>query len=123
MEIQNFLIFGYRTFFAGITVIALHYQIKKQTKATSTGILLKTLDRVREPDFKDTIGKILNDKSIECEDVEIRKLLNYLEYIALFEDDGILDMNHICQMHGAILKKSKTDKHVQKIMSEVIARP
>jgi len=100
----------------------LHYQLKKQTKATSTDILLRTLDRVREPDFKDTIGKILNDKSTECDDVEIRKLLNYLEYIALFEDDDVLDMNHIYQMHGAILKKIKTDKHVQKIMKEVIAK-
>ena len=118
MVLENFLIFVFGMTIAGITIIALAYQSKKQSNATSANILLKTLDRVREEDFGETTRKILNDKSKECDDKEIRKLLNYFEYLALFEEDSTLSIDHIHHMHGAVLKKINADEHIQKIIEE-----
>jgi len=104
----------------GITILALHTQIKKETKSTSANVLLRTLDRVREDDFKDTTDKILNDRSSDCKDKEIRKLLNYFEYVAIFEEDEVLTFNHIEHMHGAVLRKMKTDEKIQGIIKEYV---
>ena len=118
--VLDILLFTIGIGIAGITIIALHTQIKKQSKTTSSDVLLKTLERVREPDFQDTIRKILADQSEECEDIEIRKLLNYFEYVAVFEDDGVLELNHIIQMHGAVLRKIRNDEYVQNMINNLV---
>ena len=104
----------------GITILALHTQIKKEAKSTSADVTLKILERFREDDFRDTTKKILNDKSNECDDKEIRKLLNYFEYIAIFEEDGVLVFEHVEHMHGAVLRKIKQDEKIQGIIQEYV---
>jgi hypothetical protein len=105
-----------------VTAIALWKQIHKQTKATSANLSLEMLKRMREEDFRDVVEKILQDQPEKCNRRDLDRLLNHFEYMALFEDDGTLDVTHIEHMYGAVLKKIKDNKFVQDIIQESVKK-
>lgn len=102
------------------TITVLSIQLKKQTKATSATLSLEMLKRMREEDFRDVVEKILEDKPENCNSRDFNRVLNHFEYMALFENDGTLDIEHIIHMYGTVLQKIKTNPFIQKRIQEVV---
>ena len=121
MVMENFFIFVLGIGIAGITIIALTYQIRIQRKATSANVSLDMLKLMREKDFRETVkflksGNVPNNQWDR--DLELTKLLNHFEDMAMFEEDGVLDLEHIRQMHGRVLKLIKNNVHTKRIIKE-----
>ena len=106
---------------AVITLGALLYQIRKQNIVRSaefmTGYVEETLEKnkqtideliVRE---KDLTKNFKSDKSV-------RVLLNRLENIIQFGNDGIIDKKHLLNTLHLVLKGLKNDTEVQRIIKE-----
>lgn len=108
-------------FIAGITAIALFYQIQKQTKIESGKFSIEFLVRTGEK-YKDTISHIRAravQKNFEPYDPkEIRLLLNHFEYIAVFEQDGLIKLDHIREMFGQVLLRIDRDDKIKQIMDD-----
>jgi hypothetical protein len=119
MEVQNFFIFVFGVFFTGLTILALSIQIKKQSKTTSADVSLKMVERMRDKDIRDSI-KFLETGNLPSADWdmdhELRVLMDHFEDMAMFEEEGVLDIQHILQMHGYVLRLIKSNSETQKII-------
>jgi len=121
MVMENFFIFVLGIAIAGITIIALTYQIRMQRKATSASVSLEMLKRMRDDDFRDTVKFLKSGtvpKSGWDKDLELLKFLNHFEDMAMFEEDGVLNFEHIKQMHGHILKLIKSNADTQRLIKK-----
>jgi hypothetical protein len=118
MNIENFLIFVYGTAFAGITIIALHHDIKRRTKVQSAQLSLELVKRVREKDFAEIVDLIFDNKSAQCDPVTLERFLNHFDMIAKFHEDDLIDIQHITQIYGGLLRRIKTDDHIQQILKK-----
>lgn len=115
---------GFSIAMVGITAFFLWYQIRKQTKATSATLALEMLKRMRDEDFRDVVEKILEDKPENCNATDLDRVLNHFEYMAVFEKDGTLDIEHIKELYTPILLKIKTNTHIKnRMMSYVEGKP
>lgn len=66
------------------------------------------IETIRRDEFRDTLNKIKANQNAKYD--EIRRVLNHYEYLASFENDGILDYEHVKHQHGGnlnMLRKSK----------------
>lgn len=106
---------------AGITASALFYQIQKQTKIESGKFSIEFLLRTSEK-YRDAISHIrarAEQKNFEPYDPKkIRLLLNHFEYIAVFEQDGLIKLDHISEMFGQALLRIDRDDKIKQIMDD-----
>ena len=103
---------------AGITAFFLWYQIRKQTKVNSAQLSLELIKRVRDKDFAEIVDQIFDGKSSICDAITLERFLNHFDMIAKFNEDKLLDIKHITQIYGGLLKKIKLDNHIQEILNE-----
>lgn len=82
-----------------VTGAFLAYNTNKQKKAISSQTILTMLTRLRDQDFRDVYENMRSNQTIV--DIDLRRYLTYLEYIAIFWSDGVLDFHHIDQIFGA----------------------
>lgn len=120
MELENFFIFVYGTGFAGITIIALTIQMRRQAKTTSAHLSLEMVKRMREADFRTVVDNILDNNSTACNRLDLERMLNHLEYMAAFERDELLDFGHVMMMYSNLLRHIRNDEHVQNIITEFV---
>ena len=85
--------------------LSLKYQ-KKQAKTDAARLALEMQKRFIEPDFRTTIHYLKTGEVPPEWDKnrEIQKVLNYFEYMGLFEKDGVLEWDYIKNIHGYALK-------------------
>ena len=103
---------------------ALYFAWKQQQfqkKITSVNISMEMLKRFREDDFRTTVrflktGKTSDDKWDK--DTELLKIMNHFEEMGLFEKEGMLDMDHIKQLHGHVLNLIKNNEHSKMLFNE-----
>ena len=105
----------------GLATLIAFQQHKSQRKTTSVNISMEMLKRFSDSDFRSTIqflksGIIPNDNWDR--DRELLKLMNHFEDMGLFEKDGVLEMNHIKQLHGHVLNLIKTNEHTKRLRKE-----
>lgn len=103
---------------AGITAFFLWWQIHKQTKINSAQLSLELIKRVRDADFADIVDKIFDGKSNECNSITLERFLNHFDMIAKFYEEKLLDLEHIIQIYGGLLRKIKVDDHIQTILNK-----
>ena len=120
-EMFDVLQFGITTGILGVTIIALWTQIRKQSKATSATLALEMLKRMRDEDFRDVVEKILNNTPEKCNSLDLDRVLNHFEYMAVFEEDGILEMNHIKEVYTPTLLKIKESPFIQNKMQGMVS--
>lgn len=99
-----------------VTIITLRDQIQKQTKTSSANLATIFLARLRDEDFRDLWEKIRNPNVTEYNRLDVARLLNHFEYIAIFEEDKILELDHVVHMFGANLKAIKNDPFIKNII-------
>ena len=95
-----------------------HYVAKKTTSAK---ILLEMSKRMEQQDFRKTMKLLHSEEKPDKdrdEQIEIERLLTYFEDMGLYEDEGILKIKHIDQMHRYTLKLLKKDDRVKKILEK-----
>ena len=100
-----------------VTVITLRDQIQKQTKTSSANLATIFLARLRDEDFRDLWEKIRNPNVTEYNRLDVARLLNHFEYIAIFEEDKILELDHVIHMFGANLKAINNDQFIKNIIN------
>lgn len=93
-------------------------QISKQTKIYSANLSLELIKRVREKDFEKIVDQIFDKKSSNCDQITLERLLNHFDMIAKFNEDKLLDMDHISQIYDGLLCKIKDDPHIQTIITK-----
>ena len=103
---------------AGISLIVTAIKTKKQTKIDSANLSLELIKRVRETDFAGIVDDIFDEKSKECNQITLERLLNHFDMIAKFYEDNLLDLKHITQIYGGLLRIIKTDTHIQTILKK-----
>lgn len=103
--------------------LSLKYQ-KKQAKTDAARLALEMQKRFIEPDFRITIHYLKTGKAPPEWDKnrEIQKMLNYFEYMGLFEKDGVLKWDYIKNIHGHALKLLKNHKDSKKIIDEWVEK-
>lgn len=104
--------------FSLYTILATKTQITKQTKVNSAQLSLELIKRVREKDFADIVDNIFDGKSNQCDAVTLERFLNHFDMIAKFHEDELLDIQHITQIYGGLLRRIKTDQHIQTILKK-----
>lgn len=121
IELATFVAVG----IAVISLIVTALKTRKQTKIDSAQLSLELIKRVREKDFAEIIDKIFDEKSKDCDNITLERLLNHFDMIAKFEEDGIIEIDHIIQIYGGLLRKIKTDSHIQLLLKkdEKLFRP
>ena len=93
-------------------------QISKQTKINSAQLSLELIKRVREKDFADIVDNIFDGKSDQCDAITLERFLNHFDMIAKFHEDKLLEMQHIIQIYGGLLRKIRDDKYIQTILKK-----
>ena len=77
--------------------------------------------RFMENDFRTTVQYLNTGSRPDVtydSDIEIKKMLNYFEYMALFEFDGAIKLKYVKEMHGHLLNTLKTHDESKKIIEE-----
>ena len=100
-----------------ITSIFLGLQYQKQSKATSSKLIIIILNRLRDEDFRDVVEKMKKDQNIGK--LDLKRYLTYLEYIAIFWDDGILSFHHVDQIFGMNFRLLNKNKQSLKILDDI----
>ena len=103
--------------------LSLRYQ-RKQVKVDAARLALDMQKRFIEQDFRETV-KFLKTGEEPPEwdkDKEIRKMMNYFEYMGMFEKDGVLEWKYIESIHGHILKMLKTHDDSKSILNEWVEK-
>lgn len=103
---------------AAIGIIITAIKTKRQTKIDSANLSLELIKRVREKDFADIVDQIFDDKSNECDPVTLERFLNHFDMIAKFHEERLIDVAHITQIYGGLLRKIKNDTHIQSIIKK-----
>jgi len=103
---------------AAVSLAVTAFKTRKQTKIDSAHLSLELIKRVREKDFAEIVDNIFDDKSSECNDVVLERFINHLDMIAKFNEEKIINIDHISQIYGGLLRKIKTDSHIQLIIKK-----
>lgn len=106
----------------GITAFFLWYQIRKQTKVDSARFSMDFLARTGRnyiSVLKQIKEKAENKNTTPYDHEKIRLMLNHFEYIALFEDDDIINIKHIDEIFGQALLRIKKDVEIQQIINDI----
>lgn len=104
-----------------ITAFFLWYQIHKQTKVDSARFSMDFLARTGrnyQGLLKEVKEKEEGKNTALYDPARIRLMLNHFEYIATFEDDGIINIRHIDEIFGQALLRIEKDVEIQKIISD-----
>lgn len=104
--------------FSSYNVWRTETQVRKQTKVNSAQLSLELIKRVREKDFADIVDNIFDGKSDQCDAVTLERFLNHFDMMAKFNEDKLLEMQHIIQIYGGLLRKIRDDKHIQAILKK-----
>lgn len=104
--------------FSSYNVWRTETQVSKQTKVNSAQLSLELIKRVREKDFADVVDQIFDGKSDTCDKITLERFLNHFDMIAKFHEDDLLDVEHITQIYGGLLRKIKTDTHIHSIITK-----
>ena len=99
--------------------LSLRYQ-HKESKINTVRLVLHMQKRFTKTDFRNVV-KFLNtgEKPTEWnKDLEIRKMMNYFEYMGMFENDGVLEWKYIKCVHGHVLNKLKTHPDSKRLLEE-----
>jgi len=104
---------------SAITTSFLVYNTNKQSKVTSSQVIITMLNRLRDNDFRDVYEKMKKNQHID--DLELRRYLTYLEYIAIFCHDGVLSFYHVDQIFGANFKWLNKNAQVLAILDNIPA--
>lgn len=102
---------------ATITGIFLVYNTIKQKKVISSQTIITMLNRLRDEDFRDVFEKMR--KGEEVEELNLKRYLTYLEYIAIFWDDGVLSLHHVDQIFGANFRLLNKNKQSLDILNNI----
>jgi len=103
--------------FSSYNVWRTETQVSKQTKVNSAQLSLELIKRVREKDFADIVDQIFDGKSSTCDKITLERFLNHFDMIAKFQEDDLLDVKHITQIYGGLLRRIKEDTHIQTILT------
>jgi len=104
--------------FSSYNVWRTETQVSKQTKVNSAQLSLELIKRVREKDFADIVDQVFDGKSNTCDKITLERFLNHFDMIAKFHEDDLLDVEHITQIYGGLLRKIKNDAHIQAIITK-----
>ena len=101
-----------------VTLGALFWQTRRQTKVNSARFTIDYIDHILEKN-KETVDIILKrskGEEIEFNDSkDVRILLNGIENIIQFVNDGVIHKKHMLNDLEVLLKAIKKDKEVQRI--------
>ena len=103
--------------------LSLRYQ-RKQTKVDAARLALDMQKRFMEQDFRETVKFLKTgvEPSEWDKDKEIRKMMNYFEYMGMFEKDGVLEWKYIESIHGHVLKMLKTDFDSKRLLDKWVKK-
>jgi len=105
---------------ASTVFLAWRHQII-QKKTNSVNVSMNLLKRFEDKDFRDVSDFLATDKTPSDDwdkENELLKLMNYFEDMGLYEDEGVLKIKHIIQMHRDTLRLIKENKHTKKLLEE-----
>ena len=108
----------------GVNVwLSLRYQ-RKQAKVDAAKLALEMQRRFMEQDFRDTVKflKTGQEPSEWDKDHAIRKMMNYFEYMGMFEDEGVLKWTYVEHVHGHVLKMLKTNPDSKRLLDEWVKK-
>lgn len=93
-------------------------------RISTAEMAMKMQRRFTEDDFITTVKFLNTGKSPAKYDkgLEIRKILNYFEYMAMFAKDGVIKQNYILHMHGHLLYILKTHPDAKREFDEWIKK-
>ena len=105
-------------------VLVARYIQHKQTKVDAARFALEMQKRFIEPNFRNTVKFLKTGKEPTewDKDQEIKKMMNYFEYMGMFETDGVLKWKYIDHVHGHVLKMLKVNPDSQKLLDEWVEK-
>lgn len=95
------------------------YNTHKRNKVISSELIITMLNRLREEDFRNVFNNMKQGNYVS--DLNLRRYLTYLEYIALFCHDGVLNFYHIDQIFGANFRLLNKNKQALAILDNIPA--
>jgi len=106
---------------AGITAFFLWRQIRKQSKVDSARFTIDYIDKLLTKN-KEVVGIIYersedNTKKFKS-DKSVRILLNQIEDVIQFKNDGIIKKTHVLNTLGILFSTIKKDSEVKRIINE-----
>jgi len=102
---------------ASITAGFVAYNTHKQQKVISSQIILDMLVRLRDDDFRSVVVKMKADQTID--ELDLKRYLTHLEYIAIFWNDGVINFHHIVQIFGANFRLLNKNQQSLQILDNI----
>lgn len=73
---------------------------------------------MRENDFSKIVNQIFDKETVECDRPTLERFLNHLDLIAKFYEDGLIDLDHVTQIYGGLIRRIMCDETIRKIIYE-----
>ena len=105
--------------YSAITHHSVKNEIKRQRLVDSARFTLDMIKWLGDDDLKQLIRRIEGeDHAGEYEPILLERFLNRFDIIARFYEDGSIDLSHVRQSYGEILKRFKTDDQIRKYLDQ-----
>lgn len=95
-------------------------EMKRQRLMDSAHLTLDMIRWFEEENLKQLIRDIIErqDPDRKYDPYLLERLLNRFDMIARFYKDGSIDLSHVRQSYGEVLKRFKTDSQIRKYLDQ-----
>ena len=106
-------------FYSAFTHNSVKNEIKRQRLMDSARLTLDMIKWLGDDDLKLLIRDIhRQDPAIKYDPVVLERLLNRFDIIARFYEDGSIDLSHIKQSYGEVLKRFNADDQIREYLDQ-----
>ena len=106
-------------FYSAFTHNSVKNEIKRQRLMDSARLTLDMIKWLGDDDLKQLIRYIQRqDPTIKYDPVILERLLNHFDIIARFYEDGSIDLSHIEQSYGEVLKRFNADDQIREYLDQ-----